>query len=135
MVAEVRDALASAMGRAVEAGVDRSRILVDPGIGFGKTVEHNLLLIRHLDALDALDAPVVLGHSRKSFLRKLLAATSCGREPDAERMEAATLGVSVAAALAGVHVLRVHDVARTRAALTAAFAVQDGFGSLAADDG
>jgi dihydropteroate synthase len=116
VLAEVRDFLAERVERAVAAGVDEERIWVDPGIGFGKNVDHNLELIERLGELRELGRPVVLGASRKSFLGRLT-----GREVG-ER-----LGGSLAAAVLGVargaDVLRVHDVRETRDALTVAEAI------------
>jgi dihydropteroate synthase len=91
-------------------GVAVDRICVDPGIGFGKTHEHNWQLIRHSQAFLQLGAPVLVGHSRKGML------ASCIGDKQADRA-AATLGVSLALARVGIHVLRVHDVQATRHAL------------------
>jgi dihydropteroate synthase len=111
VVAEVRDYLGRRVAACVAAGIPKQRIAVDPGIGFGKTVDHNLALIRHLDRLADLDCTILLGVSRKSFI----GALSKG-EPATERLPG-----SLAAALAGVargaHILRVHDVAATAQAL------------------
>jgi dihydropteroate synthase len=112
VVAEVRDYLAARIEACATAGIARNRIAIDPGIGFGKTVEHNLSLLKHLDRLVALGCPVVLGISRKSFIAKL----SRGEPPKgrlAGSLAAALLGVARGAAI-----LRVHDVAETRQALT-----------------
>lgn len=94
------------------AGIARERIVVDPGIGFGKTAEHNLQLLSHIENFHALGRPVLIGHSRKRFLKKVL-----GR--DIEERDAGTLGVSLALAAQGTDVLRVHDVRATRDALLA----------------
>ena len=107
VVAEVRDFLAAAMDRAVAAGVDEDRILVDPGIGFGKTAEHNLELIDRLGELRDLGRPIVLGASRKSFLGRLT-----GREVG-ERL-GGTIAANAIGLLRGADVLRVHDVAAAR---------------------
>jgi dihydropteroate synthase len=99
---------------AVAAGVPEERICLDPGIGFGKTVAHNLELVRRLDVLVALGRPVLVGFSRKSSLRKLTGSDDL-------------LGASVAAAVAaferGATILRVHDVKPTVDALTVAGAI------------
>lgn len=118
VVADVRLFLANAMSRAASSGVDRSLIIVDPGIGFGKTVEHNLALINHLDELLDLGAPVLLGPSRKAFIRKLLKDTA--EEDMAPSLPAVGVGTQAAvaaAALRGAHLVRVHDVAQTVATL------------------
>jgi dihydropteroate synthase len=111
VVAEVRGHLAVRVAACVAAGVPAGAILVDPGIGFGKTVAHNCRLIRELAAFAGLGAGVLLGVSRKSLIAKL----SEGEPPKAR------LPGSIAAALAGVahgaRVLRVHDVAATLQAL------------------
>jgi dihydropteroate synthase len=125
VVAEVRDYLAQAMERAVAAGIRRDLLFVDPGAGFGKTVPHNLLLIRNLAALEALGAPVVLAHSRKSFIKKTLAeGLPEGAEPSLDQIVDGTLGIAAAAAFAGVHVIRAHDMARVRAAVRLADALR-----------
>jgi dihydropteroate synthase len=101
-------------GRALmleEAGIARERMILDPGIGFGKTVEHNLDILRHLDVYRCLGRPVALGVSRKSFIARL----SVG-EPTPERLPG-SLAVNIWGARHGVHILRVHDVAATWQAL------------------
>ena len=112
VVKEVGDELSDRAEAAMAAGVAREKIWLDPGIGFGKTLAHNLALLKHLDALVARGFPVVLGVSRKSFLKTI--------DPKAERADD-RLGGSLAAALwgamNGAHVLRVHDVRETRQAL------------------
>lgn len=110
--AEVFDYLAGRVGACEAAGIERSRIAVDPGIGFGKTLDHNLDILNKLDRYLGIGCPVVLGASRKSFIGMI------DEEADAP---AKRLGGSLAAALAGVargaHILRVHDVYETRQAL------------------
>ncbi|HEX8568694.1 MAG TPA: dihydropteroate synthase [Caulobacteraceae bacterium] len=112
VVREVRDFLARRAAAAEAAGVARERIWIDPGIGFGKTLEHNLMLFRALPELAALGFPVVLGVSRKRFVQFL--------DPSAEQATD-RLGGSLAAALHGADrgaaVLRVHDVRETVQAL------------------
>jgi dihydropteroate synthase len=98
-------------------GIRRERIILDPGIGFGKTLEHNLAILRHVSAFKALGFPVLIGHSRKSFLGKLLGL------PLAER-DWATAVVSALCAGQGADMLRVHDVAKTAAALRLAEALK-----------
>lgn len=121
VVAEVRDFLSERIDAFQAAGGDPALTLVDPGIGFGKTLQHNLELLRRIDQLKSLARPVVVGASRKSFLGRLLArATGLTGEdpmlPAEERLEA-SLAVACWAALKGVDVLRVHDVRATRRAL------------------
>jgi dihydropteroate synthase len=110
VVTEVKDFLANAVARAEAAGIDRRKTVIDPGIGFGKTVNHNLRLIEGLGALQALDVPILIGPSRKSFIQKLLGS-------DDERREIGTQAAVTAAALNGAHIVRVHDVERTRETL------------------
>lgn len=95
----------------VNAGIDPSRIVVDPGIGFGKTVEHNLSLLKNLARFHDLGMPLLLGASRKSFIAWL------SRNEAPEDRLAGSLAVAIEAARQGAHILRVHDVAATRQAL------------------
>jgi dihydropteroate synthase len=117
VVAEVRDFLAARAAACVAAGISRDRIAVDPGFGFGKTVEHNLGLLRHLDAIAALGFPVLAGWSRKSSLGRIT-----GRAPE-DRL-AGSLAAALIAAQRGARILRVHDVAATRDVLAVLAAVQ-----------
>lgn len=121
VVHDVAESLSNAVERAVAAGIERSRVLIDPGIGFGKTLEHNLLLLRHLGAFRALGAPILLGTSRKSFLGALTEE----KDP-AKRLIPSVTSVAIAAAQGTVDVVRVHDVAATREALLVAKAIRLG---------
>lgn len=103
LLPEILGDLAAAVDRALRAGVAAGRILVDPGFGFGKTPDHNLELLRHLDGLRLLGRPVLLGTSRKSTLGRVLDL------PPEERLEA-TIATTVLAARAGLDIVRVHDV-------------------------
>ena len=116
VVDDVRAFLAERIEAAVGAGIDERRIWVDPGIGFGKTVEHNLELLRRLGELRELGRPIVIGTSRKRFL-----GTLTGREVG-ERL-GGTVASNVLALAAGADVFRVHDVAEMRQALDAAAAI------------
>ncbi|MEX1096848.1 MAG: dihydropteroate synthase [Planctomycetales bacterium] len=118
VVREVRDFLAERLDRFEEQGIPRERVVLDPGIGFGKTAEHNLELLSHVRELRGLGRPVLIGHSRKRFIAKVL-----GRPVD-ERTSG-TIGVSIALAMQGADILRVHDVEATRDALTAWRAVAE----------
>ena len=114
LLSEIRSFLASTIDYAVSQGILRSRIIIDPGIGFGKTIHHNLMLVRCLSAFASLDAPVLIGPSRKSFIRNLLKATDPeGLDPSLESIEIGTQAIIAAGILNGAHILRVHDVART----------------------
>lgn len=112
VVTEVRDELAARVAALVRAGMARENIVLDPGLGFSKLPEHNWQLLAHLDALDELGLPVMIGASRKRFL----AASLPEGAPIAAR-DLPTAVVSVLAAQAGLWAVRVHDVAGTRAAL------------------
>ncbi len=116
VVDDVKAFLAERIEFAISEGVAEERIWVDPGIGFGKTVEHNLELLRRLGELGDLGRPIVIGASRKSFLGKLT-----GREVG-ERL-GGTIASNVLALLGGAEVFRVHDVAELRQALDVAEAI------------
>lgn len=103
---------------AVAAGVVRSQIVVDPGIGFGKNVAHNLALLRHLPRLVALGQPVLVGTSRKRFLGVIT-----GRE--VHERDAATAASTAIAVAMGAHIVRVHDVAQTLDAVKVGAAIRD----------
>jgi dihydropteroate synthase len=118
LITEIMTFLSDAMDRAVDAGVKRSAIIVDPGIGFGKTVGHNLQLIRDLERFNDLAAPLLIGPSRKMFIRQLLKDPSQkDMDPLCKEVARGTQAAVAAAAMQGVHIIRVHDVARTRATL------------------
>jgi dihydropteroate synthase len=112
VVAEVSRYFSRRLDELETAGIARERIVLDPGIGFGKTAEHNLELLSHVAQLQQVGRPLLIGHSRKRFLKKIL-----GRE--VEERNAGTLGVSLALAAQGTDLLRVHDVRATRDALLA----------------
>jgi dihydropteroate synthase len=118
VVDEVRAFLEERLQFAVREGVDERRVLLDPGIGFGKTVAHNLELLRRLDELATLGRPVVIGTSRKSFLARLGAGTG-------DRL-GATVASNVLALERGASVFRVHEVAPVREALAVAAATLGG---------
>lgn len=116
VVIEVRDFLKHAIDRALAAGIDRSKVIVDPGIGFGKTGRHNLLLIRHLEELADLGVPILVGPSRKRFIRDLVKAPAQeDLAPDDPAVETGTQAAVAAAIMNGAHIVRVHDVANTKA--------------------
>src|SRR5688500_8662900 len=120
VVDDVKAFLEERIAYAVGEGVAEERIMLDPGIGFGKTLDHNLELLRRLDELVALGRPVVVGTSRKSFLGKIT-----GREGVKERVPG-TLATNVLALACGASVFRVHDVAESRDALLVAAATLAG---------
>jgi dihydropteroate synthase len=117
VVAEVNEFLRERIEAAVFAGIDEERVCVDPGIGFGKNVEHNLALLRSVSSLRLLGAAVMVGASRKRFIGVLT-----GAEDPADRLEG-SLAAAVLAASLGADVVRVHDVAPTVRALRVADAI------------
>jgi dihydropteroate synthase len=123
VVDEVKAFLEGRMRFAVREGVSEERIMLDPGIGFGKTVAHNLELLRRLDELRKLGRPIVIGTSRKSFLGRIAADAAGLAEPlDAQHRLAGTIATNVLALERGAEVFRVHDVAPVREALAVAAA-------------
>ena len=120
VVSDVASFLEERIAFAVEAGIAEDRICVDPGIGFGKTAEHNLELLRRLDRIVSLGRPVLVGVSRKSTLARVL------REPGAVGSDAASVGAAVAAFDRGAALFRVHEVRPHVEALAAAAAVERG---------
>jgi dihydropteroate synthase len=118
VVAEVTAFLEARLRFAVDAGIREDRVLLDPGIGFGKTVQHNFELVRRLGELAAVGPPVVVGFSRKSSLGRILG------DPEARTGSlSASLAVAVAAYERGASVIRAHDVRAHVEALTVAEAV------------
>jgi dihydropteroate synthase len=115
VVSDVKAFLEARMTAAVAAGVSEERIILDPGIGFGKTVNHNLELISRLDEIAALGRPVLLGTSRKRFIGAVTGADTADRLPGS--LASAVLGLE-----RGATIFRVHDVAPTLAALRLAAA-------------
>ncbi|MGZ0172657.1 MAG: dihydropteroate synthase [Planctomycetales bacterium] len=112
VVGDVRRFLSDRLDALEEAGIARERVVTDPGIGFGKTAQHNVDLLSNIEALRSLDRPVLIGHSRKRFLAKVL-----GRP--VEERTFGTIGVAIAVAAQGADMIRVHDVRETRDALLA----------------
>jgi dihydropteroate synthase len=110
VVAEVRDFLTARVAHATAAGIERDRIIIDPGIGFGKTLEHNLSLLRGLSSFTTLGLPLLVGASRKTFIGRILDL------PVDERLEG-SLAAAVVAVMGGAHIIRTHDVKETRRAV------------------
>ncbi len=108
VVGDVRRYLEERVGAAVAAGIEGDRICLDPGIGFGKTVAHNLQILAGLAAFTSADQPILVGTSRKGFLGSILEAS--GKTTDTAARGAATVATVAASILAGVAVVRVHDV-------------------------
>ena len=111
VVNDIFEFLKARRDQLIARGIEPARICLDPGIGFGKTHQHNVALMAHIGRFHELNCPVLCGHSRKGFIAKLIG------DQEADRM-AATLGGSLALAAQGIHVLRVHDVLATRHALS-----------------
>jgi dihydropteroate synthase len=120
VVREVRDFLAGRAGHAIAAGVEPENIILDPGIGFGKTLEHNLALLRRLDSLVELGFPVLFGASRKRFIGRITGVE------DARDRVSGTMAANVLAYERGATFFRVHDVRPNREALAVAEAVRRG---------
>ncbi|MBC2837674.1 dihydropteroate synthase [Paragemmobacter straminiformis] len=117
---DVYDFLAARIAQAEAAGIDRARIMVDPGIGFGKTAAHNLAVLARLSVYHDLGVPILLGVSRKRFIGTI------GQEPVADRRMPGSVAVALAGVAQGAQMLRVHDVAETRQALRLWMAVNGG---------
>lgn len=103
VIREVTDFLAERINYCIENGIDRSRIIIDPGIGFGKRQEDNLMIMQRLSEFHCLDCPVLLGASRKSFIGRIY-------ESSAQQREAGTLATTALAVQSGIHMVRVHNV-------------------------
>jgi dihydropteroate synthase len=108
---DIYDYLAERVAALVQAGIPRGAILVDPGIGFGKTTAHNLALLQNLSLFHGLGCPVLLGASRKRFIGEI------GQTPAAGARAPGSIAVALAGVAQGVQMLRIHDVAETAAAL------------------
>jgi len=119
VIAEVHDFLSLAVERCRKAGIIDSRIVLDPGFGFGKTLDHNLALFRALTAAGCHDLPMLVGVSRKSMLGAITARP-------VEQRQAASVAAALIAAQKGAKILRVHDVAATRDALAVWDAIEKG---------
>ncbi len=117
---DVYDFLEERVAHAESLGLTRDQIVIDPGIGFGKTLEHNLLLLNRISLFHALGCGILLGVSRKRFIGTI------GNAPDPRDRAAGSVSVALHAVMEGVQILRVHDVAETRSALSLWRAVSDG---------
>jgi dihydropteroate synthase len=126
VVSEVKSFLEERLSFAVSEGIAEERVLLDPGIGFGKTTSHNLTLLRRLEEIVALGRPVVVGTSRKSFLGTIVATARVACAPGSDDEEddrlPGTIATNVLALERGATVFRVHDVAPVGAALAVAAA-------------
>ena len=99
-------------------GIDRNRLIIDPGIGFGKTLQHNLSILKHLEEFSSLNLPLLLGHSRKRFLGDIAGI------PAGQKRDLATAVVAALCTAKNIAIVRVHDVAATRQALLVAEAIR-----------
>lgn len=116
LMREITGYLAARAEFAISKGIDPSHIILDPGIGFGKTVHHNLVLIRHLRKITDLGFPVLMGPSRKSFIQNIISKDGPEKiGPDHEKTEIGTLAAVGASIHNGAHIVRVHDVEKARA--------------------
>ncbi len=118
VVAEIIDFFTERIDWITANGIDRKRFIIDPGIGFGKTLQHNLSILKHLEMFASLDLPLLLGHSRKRFL-----GTIAGIPAEQER-DLATAVVAALCSTKNVSIVRVHNVAATRQALLLAKAIR-----------
>ncbi|MDA3897821.1 MAG: dihydropteroate synthase [Desulfobacteraceae bacterium] len=126
LTGEIKGFLANAISRAEKAGVSKNKIIIDPGIGFGKTVQHNLYLINTLNNFQDLNVPILLGSSRKAFIRKVLAQNgNTEPKPDHPLVETGTQATITAGIMAGAHIVRVHNVANTRATVQLVDAIRN----------
>ena len=110
VIREIMEFLAERIAWATAQGLDRQRIIVDPGLGFGKTMEHNLTILKHLRVFKNLGCPLLIGHSRKAFIGKPL-------DLETRERDLATALISAYCATQGADILRVHDVEKTRQAV------------------
>ena len=117
VVAEILDFFKERLAWAEENGVSAKRFIIDPGIGFGKTVDHNLTILKRVSEFSELGYPVLIGHSRKAFIGKIL-------DIDVDKRDGATAAVSALCVMQGVSILRVHDVKKTVEAVRLAEAIQ-----------
>ena len=115
VVADVTSEISKQVEVAVAAGIARERIAIDPGIGFAKTVDQNWPILKHLEVLEGLGLPILMGASRKKFLGELMAKDGVAR--DSDERESATTAISTLMAARGLWAVRVHDVKPTRDAI------------------
>jgi dihydropteroate synthase len=111
VVTDVKNELKKALALCTALGIKKTNIVIDPGIGFSKTAEQNLSLLKHLDDFSALKSPVLVGTSRKSFIGKLLGA-------DVKDRLTGTVASTALSAMLGAHIVRVHDVKEMKQAMT-----------------
>ncbi len=116
LLAEIKSFLSCSIDKAVATGVDKSSIIIDPGLGFGKTVDHNLEIMRGLNEFLDFKVPILIGSSRKTFIRKTIESRmGICVNPTSTLAETGTQATVAAAVMNGASIVRVHDVASTRA--------------------
>ncbi len=115
---EIKTFLKESIDRAIASGIKKEKIIIDPGIGFGKRLKDNLILINNLHVLEELDQPILVGVSRKSFIGTILDS------PSQERLEG-TIASAILSVIHGAHILRVHDVASVKKAVRVAEAIMN----------
>ena len=126
LIGEICDFLGQAIERAESAGIERAKMIIDPGIGFGKTVAHNLCLIQQLGDFHQLEQPILIGSSRKAFIRKILSPPeSDDRSPMDPLIETGSQAAVAAAIMNGAQIVRVHDVANTAATVKIVDAIKN----------
>lgn len=111
VVSEIVAYLENVIRKAEDRGIPKSMIIADPGIGFGKTIEHNFRLLKHIQEFKCLNVPILVGSSRKAFIRKTLGEAE-GKDISRE-IEIGTQATVSASVIGGAHIVRVHDVAST----------------------
>ncbi|HKK91211.1 MAG TPA: dihydropteroate synthase [Desulfobacteraceae bacterium] len=126
IVQEIKTYLAGRCEFAVKSGIRKDRIILDPGIGFGKTAHDNLVLIKHLEKLQTLGCPILMGPSRKSFIQKVLSQqTDRKNQAEARTTEMGTLAAVAVSAVNGAEIVRVHDVAAVKPMVEIVNAIQN----------
>jgi len=125
IIEEILNELKYSIEKAENAGIQREMIIADPGIGFGKTVEDNFNIIRNLSHFQTLDVPLLIGSSRKSFIRKTLEKHHPKFLENSDAIECGTQATVSVSALNGVHIVRVHNVYQTQITLTLLRAIQN----------
>lgn len=118
VVEDIKSELGQWLSNAESQGLNRNKIIIDPGIGFGKTLEHNLSILKHIASFTELGCPVLIGHSRKRFIGILL------DEEEPSRRDVGTAAISALCARSGAAILRVHDVIKTVQAVKLAQAIE-----------
>jgi dihydropteroate synthase len=118
VMAEIGEFLSGTVDEALKCGISRDQLIIDPGIGFGKTLVHNLEIIQNLSMLQELDLPILIGPSRKAFIRTLLKDSDRDEiQPDMPVVGTGTMAAVCMAVMNGAHIVRVHDVETTRSAI------------------